>query len=126
MARDLFELSKTNDLLVVDSFQGTRKMIHLTLTTSVRITSDLKKAHGIPEIMRGDNGLQCSFSNFRSFANSYGFYYLTSSLKLSQSNRLAERSFKTVKNLLKKSDDQYTSLLNYRATPLSCDLCPAE
>ena len=62
-----------------------------------------------------------------SFASSYGFQHLTSSPKFPQSNGQAERAVQMIKNLLKKSDDLYTSLLSYRATPLSwCDLSPAE
>ena len=48
-------------------------------------------------------------------------------LEFPQSNGQVERAVQTIKNLLKKSDDLYTSLLSYRATPLSwCDLSPAE
>lgn len=105
-------------------------MIQLTSTTSVSIISALKSVfsrHGIPEIMRSDNGPQYCSSEFMSFASSYGFQHLTSSPKFPQSDGQAERSVQTVKNLLKKSDDPYTSLLSYRASPLSwCDLSPAE
>ena len=62
-----------------------------------------------------------------SFASSHGFQHLTSSLKFPQSNGQTERSVQTIKNLLKKSDDLYTSLLSYRATSLSwCDLSSVE
>ena len=83
--------------------------------------------HGIPEIVRSDNGPQYSSAEFMSFASSYGFQHLTSSPKFPQSNGQAERAVQTIRNLLKKLDDLYTSLLSYRATPLSwCDLSPAE
>ena len=127
---DLFELNKSNYLLVVDYFSKYPEVLQLTSTTSVSVISALKSVfsrHGIPEIVRSDNGPQYSSAEFMSFASSYGFQHLTSSPKFPQSNGQAERSVQTIKNLLKKSDDLYTSLLSYRATPLSwCDLSPAE
>ena len=126
---DLFELNKSNYLLVVDYFSRYPEAIQLTSTTSASVISALKSVfsrHGIPEIVKSDNGPQYSSSEFMSFASSYGFQHLTSSPKFPQSNGQVERSVQTVKNLL-KSNDPYTSLLSYRATPLSwCDLSPAE
>ena len=66
------------------------------------------------------------------FAESYGFRLITSSPRYPQSNGQAERTVKTIKQLLKKgrnerSSDPYMALLSYRATPLPwCDLSPAE
>ena len=125
-----FELNRLNYLLVVDYFSRYPEVIQLTSTTSASVISALKSVfarHGIPEIVRSDNGPQYSSSEFGSFASSYGFQHLTSSPRFPQSNGQAERSVQTVKNLLKKSDDPYTSLLSYRATPLSWyELSPAE
>ena len=88
-------------------------MIQLTSTTSASVISALKSVfsrHGIPEIVRSNNGLQYSSIEFMSFASSYGFQHLTSSPKFPQSNGQAERSVQAVKNLLKKSDDPYMSV----------------
>ena len=127
---DLFELNKRNYLLVVDYFSRYPEVIQVTSTTSPTIISALKSVflrHGIPEIVRSANGPQYSSTEFLSFASSYGFQHCTSSPRFPQSNGQAERSVQTVKNLLKKSHDLYTSLLSYRATPLSwCDRSPAE
>ena len=127
---DLFKLNKRNYLLVVDYFSRYPEVIQVTSTTSPTIISALKSVfsrHGIPEIVRSDNGPQYSSTEFLSFASSYGFQHCTSSPRFPQSNGQAERSVQTVKNLLKKSHDLYTSLLSYRATPLSwCDRSPAE
>ena len=127
---DLFELNKSTYLLVVDYFSRYPEVIQLSSTTSASVISALKSVfsrHGISEIVRSDNGPQYSSSEFMSFASSYGFQHLTSSPRFPQSNGQAERSVQTVKNLLKKSDDPYTSLLSYRTTPLSwCEQSPAE
>ena len=125
-----FELDKDHYLLVVDYFSCYPEVVKMTSTTSSSTISALKSIfarHGIPEIVRSDNGSQYSSAEFMSFASSYGFQHITSSPKFPQSNGQAERCVQTVKNLLKKSNDPYLALLSYRATPLSwCDLSPAE
>ena len=127
---DLFELNKDNYLLVVDYFSRYPEVVKLTSTTSASIISVLKSIfsrHGIPEIVRSDNGPQYASAEFLTFASSYGFQHITSSPKFPQSNGQAERCVQTIKNLLKKSNDPCLSLLSYRSTPLSwCDLSPAE
>ncbi|VDI44154.1 Hypothetical predicted protein [Mytilus galloprovincialis] len=52
--------------------------------------------------------------------------HIMSSPRFAQSNGLAERSVQTIKNMLKKSEDQYNSLLSYRTTPLANGYSPAE
>ena len=127
---DLFELNKDNYVLVVDYFSRFPEVVKLTSTTSANVISALKSVfsrHGIPEIVRSDNGPQYASAEFSTFASSYGFQHVTSSPRYPQSNGLAERCVQTVKNLLKKSNDPYQSLLSYRSTPLTwCDLSPAE
>ena len=86
---DLFELNKNNYLLVVDYFSCYPEVVKVTSTTSVSIISVLKSIfarHGIPEIVRSDNGPQYSSAEFMSFASSYGFQHITSSPKFPQSN----------------------------------------
>ena len=56
-----------------------------------------------------------------------GSKHITSSPHFPQSNGLAEHAVKTVKQLIRQSDDQILGLLNYRSTPLPrCGLSPAE
>ena len=81
---DLFELNKSNYLLVVDYFLKYPEVLQLTLTTPVSIISALKSVfsrHGIPEIVQSDNRPQYSSAEFMSFASSYSFRHLTSSPK---------------------------------------------
>ena len=50
----------------------------------------------------------------------------TSSPKFPQSNSEAERAVKTVKALLKKSEDSYLAMLTYQLTPLQNSFSPSQ
>ena len=127
---DLFELKGEQYLLVVDYYSRYPEVVKLKTTTSSAIIGALKAVfsrHGLPEVLRSDNGPQYSSREFEEFAKSYSFHHVTSSPRYPQSNGQAERTVQTVKHLLKQSTDQYMALLNYRTTPLPwCGLSPAE
>ena len=99
-------------------------------TTSTAVIGALKAVfsrHGIPEILKSDNGPQYASGEFAKFASTYGFKHTTSSPHYPQSNGQAERCVQTVKQLLVQSTDPYLSLMSYRATPLPwCGISPAE
>ena len=83
--------------------------------------------HGVPLQFVSDNGPQFDFFEMKVFAETYGFRHITSSPYYPQSNGLAERAVKSVKQLLQTAPDPHMALLSYRATPLpSCRLIPAE
>ena len=127
---DLFQLKGTTYLLVVDYFSRYPELMKLTSTTAPCVVNALKSVfarHGIPVRLRTDNGPQFDCDEMSSFASSYNFEHSTSSPRYPQSNGEVERCVQTIKNLLKKSDDVYLSLLVYRSTPLRwCDTSPAE
>lgn len=116
--------------LTVDYFSRYPEVQQLKTTTSIAVISALKAVfsrHGIPEVVRSDNGPQFSSQEFARFARAYEFKHVTSSPRFPQSNGQVERMVQTVKRLLKRSEDQYLALLSYRATPLPwCDLSPSE
>ena len=90
-------------------------------TTSTAIISAFKSVFsrfGIPEILRTDNGPQFSSNEMTEFTSSYGIKHNTSSPYFPQSNGMAERFVRTVKQLLRQSSDLDLALLIYRATPL--------
>lgn len=73
---DLFEQSGEHYLLVVDYFSRFQEIAKLTSTTSAAVITSLKSIfarHGIPEVIRSDNGPQYSAQEFLMFAKSYGF-----------------------------------------------------
>ena len=127
---DLFQLDGAIYLLAVDYYSRYPEVVKLPTATSLTVISALKSIfsrHGIPEILRSDNGPQFDSADMVSFASSYGFYHDTSSPRYPQSNGQAERAVQTIKKLLKKSKDPYLSLLAYRSAPLQwCGYSPAE
>ena len=77
--------------------------------------------------MVSDNGPQYDCKEMKEFAGDYCFKHITSSPYHPQFNGLAERTVKTVKQLIKNSPGPYKAMLSYRATPLPAyGLSPAE
>ena len=63
----------------------------------------------------------------KKFADTYGFTLLTSSPHYPQSNRLAEQTIQTIKELLQGNPYPYLALLSFRTTLiLWCSFSPAE
>ncbi len=130
VATDLFELHGVHYLLIADYYSRYPEVSRLTTTTSAAVITAMKAVfarHGIPEVLRSDNGPQYSSHEFAVFADSYGFKHSTSSPLYPQSNGQAERMVQTAKRLMTNSSDPFMALLTYRATPLPwCGLSPAE
>ncbi len=124
---DLLELNNKQYLLLVDYSSRYPEVRELKSTTSKVTIQHLKSLfcyHGIPEILRSDNGPQLLSQEFAKFASSYEFQHTTSSPRFPQSNGQVERFIKT---MMSKSEDPYLALLSYRSTPLPwCSLSPAE
>ena len=123
VAADFFQLKGSDYIVIVDYFSRYPEVYKLTSTTSKSIITSLKTAysrHGIPEILRTDNGPQFSSIEFAEFVQQYDFTYNTSSPHFPASNGQAERTVQAIKQLLKNADDYHLALLSYRATPFSC------
>lgn len=105
VASDLFELDGTTYLLVVDysRFVEVQKMSPTTSTSIVMTLKSIFSCHGVPVTFVSDNGPQYVSQEMKEFSASYGFQYVTTSPHYPQANGQAERTVKTVKNLLKHS-----------------------
>ena len=126
---DLFEWQGENYLLLVDYYSRWIEVSHLTSLTSTAVIRSCKTIFarlGIPELLYTDNGTQYTSSEFAKFSEYWGFKHVTSSPYHPSGNGEAERAVQTIKNLLKKESDPFLALLNYRSTPLSQGLSPAE
>ena len=127
---DLFIWNGINYVLVVDYYSCYIEIAKLTSTTTLKdIITQLKSIfarHGLPQVLRSDNGPQYSSHLFSEFLESYGISHNPSSPKYPQANGEAERAVQTIKSLLSKEGDPYLALLSYRATPLLNGYSPAE
>ena len=127
---DLFQTENNKHyLVIVDYFSRFFEVVKLTYTTSEAVVEHFKSIfarHGIPDVVRSDNGPQFASEYFRKFAREWGFSHVTSSPHFPQSNGEAERAVRTIKGILKKSSDPYLGLMAYRAAPLANGHSPAE
>lgn len=125
VATDLFEFDGFHYLIMVDYYSNFIEVVSLKHDTTTRnVIKHLRgqiARYGIFDILISDNGPQYTSAEFKSFVASYGIDHVTSSPLYAQSNGLAEKSVKTVKNLMKKclesGDDVYLALLDLRNTP---------
>lgn len=127
---DIFDWKGDSYLLAVDyysKFIEVEKLIDLSSNSTIEVLKSQISRHGIPVILRTDNGPQFSSNEFQSFCQAYQIHHKTSSPHFPQSNGEAERAVQTVKKMWKKCSDKQLALLDYRTTPLaSCDLSPAQ
>lgn len=130
IAADFFQYKGKTYLLAIDYYSRDVEITLMPNSTTTEVTiARLKKVfsrHGIPDILITDNGPQFASSDFASFARTWGFDHVTSSPHYPQSNGEVERAVQTIKNLMKKCDDEYLGLLMYRNTPLANGFSPAQ
>ena len=112
---DLFKFQSSTYLVVIDYFSRYPEVLKLTSTTSMSTIFVLKSifaCHGTPAILVDDNGPQFVSKEMQEFALTYSFQHIISSQQYPQSNGLAERMVKTVKELLSHSPDPSMALLS--------------
>jgi hypothetical protein len=74
--------------------------------------------HGIPDELISDD-MPYNSAEFRRFAKEWEFTLSTSSPTYPQSNGQSEKAVHKMKRILKKSEDPYPALLEYRNTPVT-------
>ena len=121
----LFEFGGKDYIIVVDYYSKFPELEKLTNKTAHGVILALKAVmawHGTPDELVSDN-MPFDSATFRQFAQDWGFVLTTSIPRYPQSNGQSERFVQTIKNYLKKTHsegkDVYTTLLEYRATPIA-------
>ena len=117
---DLFKSRGKNYLVVVDYLTDYFEISYLPDTTAASVITAIKSdfaRHGVPVVVQTDNGTQFTSREFRSFARGWEFKHTVSSPYNSRSNGKVESAVKIAKRLLKRSNDPYLALLEWRNTP---------
>ena len=118
---DLLHKNGRNYLVTIDYYSKWPEPTLLNSMTSTAVITALKSQfarYGVPSVLMSDNGPCYSSEQFKQFSQDWCFDHVTSSPGYPQSNGQSERSVKTLKEMLEKSDDPYKALLSYRNTPL--------
>ncbi|MCG7877651.1 MAG: RNase H-like domain-containing protein, partial [Candidatus Thiodiazotropha endolucinida] len=130
ISADIMEYKNRHYLVIVDRYS---KWVELNLLENMSSKNTIKhlksqfSRYGVPDQFYSDNQTNFVSSEFKEFAKEYGFNLVTSSPTYSQSNGLSERAVQTVKNLLKKANDPYKAMLDYRNTIIDdIGLSPAQ
>ncbi|XP_046396811.1 uncharacterized protein K02A2.6-like [Ischnura elegans] len=126
---DIFHSRGREYLVIVDYFSKYPEVAYLENTRATNVIAKIKSIfarHGIPQVVRTDNGPPFGGREFQEFANKYGMDVVTSSPYYPKSNGLAEAAVKTVKNILAKERDPWLGFLAYRASPMESGYSPAE
>jgi transposase InsO family protein len=133
VATDLFQWEQNNYLVVADYYSRYSEVVKLENITSRAVVNHVKPIfarHGIPSVVRSDNGPQYTATEYKQLAQKWNFEPQTSSPYYPKSNGLAEKAVQIVKRLLSnaKQDgkDPYLSLLEFRNTPIGNVASPAQ
>jgi transposase InsO family protein len=108
-------------LVVIDYYSRWIEIKHVKSLAARHVILRFKQifsSHGIPDVVRSDNGPPFNSKEFASFAADYGFTHTTSSPHFPQANGEAESGVKIAKKLLRQSCPD-VAIMNYRATPHS-------
>ena len=133
VSTDLFSLNGEDYLLIVDSYSHFIEIAKLHSTSSrlvIRHTKSVFARHGIPRIVKSDNGPQYTSDEYKKFSEEWGFKHVTTSPYHPQANGLAEKSVQIIKRIRRKAKtderDPHLSLLEYRNTMINGISSPAQ
>jgi hypothetical protein len=134
IATDIFTLDGADYVLLVDyhsKYPVVRRIQNMKSATVASIFSDVFSMFGPPSIIMSDNGTQYSGLPFQEMCEAWSIQHITSSPRYARSNGLAERTVRTLKQVMKKcratKNNVDIALLHLRATPIDSRLpSPAE
>ena len=102
---DLYSISDTSYLIVIDYYSNFWEVDKLGNTDSVTVIKKMKTHfvwYGIPDQVVSDNGPQYTSHHFANFSRTWDFERITSSPGHSQSNGMTESAVKTAKIIIIK------------------------
>lgn len=118
---DIMEYGGRSYLIVADYLTKWLEIVPLKSKQSSDVIDAFKQifaTHGVPDKVVADN---MPFNSYecKGFAKEFDFKFETSSPRYPRSNGLAERFVQTAKNIIRKSDDMWVALMEYRSTPIT-------
>lgn len=126
---DVYQFAGKNYLMVIDYFSKfieTAPLERLDSHHTINLLKSFFARHGLPKVIRSDNGTNYSSDTFRKFVESWNIKHITSSPTHAQANGMVERSIQTFKNMLRKAEhdnkDLFLCLLEYRTTPIDTNI----
>lgn len=117
---DLFELSRTHYVVVVDYTSDYFEYLKLPSQCTRDIILGVKEVFsrlGIPKLVQTDNASYFMSAEFGKFAQGWKFEHSTSSPHYHQSNGKVEAAVKISKRILRRCSDPFLALLEFRNTP---------
>ena len=125
LGADIFDYGGKAYLIVVDYFSKYPEVCALQGKSASAVIKHFKSVfsrHGLPEVLVADN-MPFNSCEMRQFAAEYCFTIKTSSPEHAQSNGQSERMIGTVKQLMRKAQeenrDPHLALLAYRNSPVA-------
>ena len=127
---DLFYLNGKEYLIIVDyhsKYPIVEKLTNASSDNVAKVTSKVFSLFGVPQKIVSDNGPQFIGHAYQQLMKRYDITHITSSPHHSQSHGMVERSIRTIKGLMKKSElDTDQALLIYRTTSSGNQPSPSE
>ena len=122
IAMDLFTFQGVKYLIIVDYYSRYFEYFKLsrdsTAGSIINCMKEIFSRLGIPEICISDNGPPFDSHKLLNFAQRSGFVLDNSAPLMANSNGLVEKSAAIAKGILRKADNQYLAMLEYRNSPL--------
>ena len=118
---DLLHKNGRNYLVTIEYYSKWPELTLLNSMTSTAVITALKSQfarYGVPSVQMSDNSPCYSSEQFKQFSQDWCFDHITLSPGYPQSNGQSERSVKTLKEMLEKSDDPYKALLSFFRTEI--------
>ena len=117
---DLFSFGGKDYIVIVDYHSDYFEFEMLPDASAHSVVLFMKNVFarlGVPSVVQSDNGTQFTFWHFSKFSEKWCFSHTTSAPHHPCSNGKAESAVKLAKKILKRADDPYLGLLEFRNTP---------